>query len=917
MERPPSHVPSGTVVDGPIAGNGDLGLVIGGPPELQRFYFGKNDFWSQQRVAMSVGGLELRIPELAGASYRQEQDIRNAEIRGAFAKGDRTLQTRSWVAATENLQITELSLEAGSPLTVSAKLFPDAARLRDNDKPINIGREQNGSGRWYFDGLVDEMQLFDRALQPKEIQSLVALASVTQGLVRHWSFDPQGSGGTPDDAKSKPVNGPDCAGGLPIWRSSEVPDPQPLRCRPEGSNDYRTPRNHSLGKVGDAARIRPDWNYIDAGPAPRLKQVTVAAWIYIFTAGDANYILSKGEWNEAYNLSLDHGRLRFNVGERFVRSSQSLPTHQWVHVAGSFDGSILRAFVDGSEVLPQARYVIGGSSDNQLWFSRNADGPLDEQYGWPNPLPPTSTIATKGREVTVATQLLGTAARGVDDHLEFTLKPGAKVWLVTAVLSDIDAPRHLESAKSRVSTITPLEIDKLNAAHREWWTHFWSESYVEIGDPLIEKFYYSSQYVIASASRTGKVAPGLYTPWVTTDHAGWNGDYTLNYNFETPYLALYSSNHIAIADSYDAPVLDFIGRAKLYAGTMLNIRGAYFPAHIGPWGIDRDSDHDPFMGQKSDAAFLALPMLLRIYNTWDESYTNRAYPFLLDVASFWEDFLKYENGRYVIRGASEGEVYSHVENIVNSMRTLGFVRSLFRGLVTVSTELGRDADRRVHWQDIVDRLSAFPTVEKNGKTVFACTEAGEGGTCYRQIWPAGQIGLSSDSKLLEVARNTVDAIGYNTHPLYAPVLPRIGYDPAVILENLRKNCRENGYPNGYIFFAGGGLETASTVPATINEMLLQSYEGVLRLFPDWPKDRDARFGNLRAYGAFLVSSEWSKGKVQTLRIESEKGRPCSVQNPWPGRAVVLYRNSRKAEQLSGDTFTFKTSNGERIEVRAL
>jgi len=137
-------------------------------------------------------------------------------------------------------------------------------------------------------------------------------------------------------------------------------------------------------------------------------------------------------------------------------------------------------------------------------------------------------------------------------------------------------------------------------------------------------------------------------------------------------------------------------------------------------------------------------------------------------------------------------------------------------------------------------------VERNGKPVFACTEAGEGGTCYRQVWPAGQIGLSSDSKLLDVARNTVDAIGYNTHPLYAPVLPRIGYDPAVILENLRKNCRENGYPNGYIFFAGGGLETASTVPANINEMLLQSYEGVLRLFPDWPKDHDARFSNLRA-----------------------------------------------------------------------
>src|SRR5262245_23757103 len=48
MTKPPQHVPSGTVVDGPILGNGDLGVAIGGAPEEQRWYFGKNDFWSLQ-----------------------------------------------------------------------------------------------------------------------------------------------------------------------------------------------------------------------------------------------------------------------------------------------------------------------------------------------------------------------------------------------------------------------------------------------------------------------------------------------------------------------------------------------------------------------------------------------------------------------------------------------------------------------------------------------------------------------------------------------------------------------------------------------------------------------------------------------------------------------------------------------------
>ena len=95
-----------------------------------------------------------------------------------------------------------------------------------------------------------------------------------------------------------------------------------------------------------------------------------------------------------------------------------------------------------------------------------------------------------------------------------------------------------------------------------------------------------------------------------------------------------------------------------------------------------------------------------------------------------------------------------------------------------------------------------------------------------------------------------------------------------------------GYPNGYIYFAGGGVETASPIPGAVNEMLLQSYQGVLRVFPDWPKDRDARFGQLRAYGAFLISSEIVKGEVKSLLIESE-GQICTLQNPWPGRRLDL------------------------------
>lgn len=53
------------------------------------------------------------------------------------------------------------------------------------------------------------------------------------------------------------------------------------------------------------------------------------------------------------------------------------------------------------------------------------------------------------------------------------------------------------------------------------------------------------------ASQDGKVpAPGLDGPFVFSDQPGWNGDYTLDYNFQSPWFGIFSSNHQELAASY-------------------------------------------------------------------------------------------------------------------------------------------------------------------------------------------------------------------------------------------------------------------------------------------------------------------------------------------------------------------------------
>lgn len=79
-------------------------------------------------------------------------------------------------------------------------------------------------------------------------------------------------------------------------------------------------------------------------------------------------------------------------------------------------------------------------------------------------------------------------------------------------------------------------------------------------------------------------------------------------------------------------------------------------------------------------------------------------------------------------------------------------------------------------------------------------------------------------------------------------------------------------------------------------MLLQSSDGKIRVFPAIPSDwKDCRFVNLRAVGAFLVSSEVKEGKISYIFIESLKGGRCNVINPFDGEVEVV----KSGKKISG------------------
>ncbi|OCT15171.1 hypothetical protein A8709_13790 [Paenibacillus pectinilyticus] len=606
--------------------------------------------------------------------------------------------------------------------------------------------------------------------------------------------------------------------------------------------------------------------------------------------------------------------LNAEVRGTFKKDGLTLRMRSWV--CAEKNVLVTELFSDGYAIDLRVILHAGAKGEYEVYNYKNGS---DEDLIWFK-YAANSANLPETRRVAAVTRIVGgeeVRYKWCFDNAEAycTVSPGTNVYVVTALTSNLDDLDYLEAAKETARLSDRDMIIQLQEVHKGWWSDYWKKSYVEINDPLLDKFYYASYYIIGSCTRSGKVQPGILGSWVTNDRPLYSGGYTMNYNYEAPYWGLYSGNRIAIAESYCDPLLDILPLGKWYAQQKLNCRGIYLPVQLGPWGMTCTTY---FHGQKSNAAYGAVNLIMHFYHTYDLDYGRKIYPYLLETGNFWEDYLQFEEGRYVIYDDSIHELSN---DRMNPILSLGFVRMIFKSLLELSQELGIDSDRHAKWHHILEHLSPYPVFQKNDKTLFRLTEEGmawnnRGALAIQHIYPAGVLGLDSTPELLNIALDTLEELNrwsdYNAFTTYYPAAVRVGYNPRIILHHLRQACEEKSLPNLVIQHGGGGIEDASTVPNTIHEMFMQSHEGVLRLFPVWPKEEPAKFGRLRAVGAFLVSSEYKDGEVQYVIIESEKGRDCQIQNPWPGQAVSVYRNGILTEEHNGTRFNLNTKVNEKI-----
>jgi len=265
-------------------------------------------------------------------------------------------------------------------------ITPDGTNVTGDPSGINtvdIGGRNNGGGSYsdYFNGFIDEVRIYNRALGTDEIKKLYTLGSakinasqnskITNGLVGEWSFNGNDMGTTSAIDRSGNNN--------TGWLYSGV--------------------KKVVGKLGQALSFDGVDDYVDAGTSNVFNlsssPFSVGVWIKpndftMYNGATPRIVIKRTDANNGWMLNLDSTVdtsvcSTNSVSFVMVRSGTSAPfvcyngpalsTGQWYYVVGVSDGTNLSIYINGSLASVGTEGVSYGlGSLNNLSIGWRSDG---------------------------------------------------------------------------------------------------------------------------------------------------------------------------------------------------------------------------------------------------------------------------------------------------------------------------------------------------------------------------------------------------------------------------------------------------------------------------------------------------------------------------------------------------------------
>jgi len=117
------------------------------------------------------------------------------------------------------------------------------------------------------------------------------------------------------------------------------------------------------------------WAEVSNGSGFDLMPITVEAIVRRESGDVERVIVAKryGGGESNWKLFLQDWKPAFEYRDTRIIANEALPLNTWAHVAGTYDGSVLRLYVNGQLVKEQAVSVTPPADGSPLRFGKNAD----------------------------------------------------------------------------------------------------------------------------------------------------------------------------------------------------------------------------------------------------------------------------------------------------------------------------------------------------------------------------------------------------------------------------------------------------------------------------------------------------------------------------------------------------------------
>lgn len=491
-------------------------------------------------------------------------------------------------------------------------------------------------------------------------------------------------------------------------------------------------------------------------------------------------------------------------------------------------------------------------------------------------------------------------------------------WSVSTSMNDTDASGEVEAAVSR-------GMKKDYDGHIAYWDRFWEASSVNVPDPVIQRQYDNEMYKLGSASRKGSRPISLQAVW-TADNGllpPWKGDYHNDLNTQLSYWPVYIGNHLSEGEAFLDFLWDNMGAFKEFARDFFGVDGLMVPGvctldgrPMGGW--------PQYSFSPTAAAWVSQHFYLHWkYSADDDFLKEKAYPFVSQVTTALEQ-LSYMDGEghRALPLSTSPEIYDNsLKAWFHTMTNydLSLMRFVFGAASEMAGALGLDGDA-ARWTACLNEMQQFD-IQDDALTFahgFPYNESHRHFSHAMSIFPLGLFDWSNGDEDRRIIKATIDGLdkygpdwwtGYS-YAWLANMKAR-AMDGEGAAEALRTFAECFCLPN--TFHVNGDqtksgksrftyrpftLEGNFAFASGLQEMLLQSQTGTIRVFPAIPSSwKDVSFEGLRARGAFIVSAKMEDGKVTCIKVHSEKGGKFAIEIPGHDEPVVV-------ESKAGETFTW-------------